>query len=58
MSGAQAELERLGVKKDNIVVEDVSGSFELPLAASRFVLDAKVYVKDEKREEEHSIPQY
>ena len=35
VKGAVEALNATGVKDDNIVIEDVSGSFELPLACSR-----------------------
>ena len=37
VKGALEAMASAGVKQDNIVVEDVSGSFELPLACSRCV---------------------
>ncbi|KAG9056556.1 hypothetical protein FS842_010313 [Serendipita sp. 407] len=37
LEGATAELERLGVLKENIVVQSVPGSFELPFACSKMI---------------------
>lgn len=36
LEGAVAKLKELGVKENNIIVQSVPGSFELPLACSRF----------------------
>ena len=38
LEGTVAKLKELGVKDENIVVESVPGSFELPLACSRFAI--------------------
>ncbi len=35
VAGAVAKLKEAGVKENNIVIETVPGSFELPLACSR-----------------------
>lgn len=35
VNGATSKLKELGVKEDNIVVQSVPGSFELPFAASK-----------------------
>ncbi|KAG8835884.1 hypothetical protein FRC17_000434 [Serendipita sp. 399] len=37
LDGATAELERLGVLKENIVIQSVPGSFELPFACSKMI---------------------
>ncbi len=37
VAGALEKLKEAGVKESNIVVQSVPGSFELPLACSRFV---------------------
>lgn len=37
LEGAVAKLKERGVKESNIVVESVPGSFELPLAAAKYV---------------------
>jgi len=37
VAGAVAKLKERGVKESNIVIESVPGSFELPLACSRYV---------------------
>lgn len=39
LEGTLNKLKQMGVKDTNIVVESVPGSFELPLAVSRFVSD-------------------
>ncbi|EDR14916.1 uncharacterized protein LACBIDRAFT_182050 [Laccaria bicolor S238N-H82] len=39
VAGAVAKLKESGVKESNIVVQSVPGSFELPLACSRYVRD-------------------
>jgi 6,7-dimethyl-8-ribityllumazine synthase len=36
VSGAIAKLKECGVKDSNIVIESVPGSYELPLACSRY----------------------
>lgn len=36
VNGAIAKLKERGVKESNIVIESVPGSFELPLACSRY----------------------
>ena len=36
VNGAVAKLKERGVKQSNIVIESVPGSFELPLACSRY----------------------
>ena len=36
--GAVAKLKERGVKENNIIVQSVPGSFELPLACSKFVI--------------------
>jgi 6,7-dimethyl-8-ribityllumazine synthase len=38
VAGAIVKLRECGVKESNIVVESVPGSFELPLAATKYVL--------------------
>lgn len=35
VKGTLETLQKQGVKRDNILVENVSGSYELPLACSR-----------------------
>lgn len=35
VKGAASSLEKAGVKAENIVIESVPGSFELPVATSR-----------------------
>lgn len=37
VKGAVSSLEKAGVKSENIVIESVPGSFELPIATSRCV---------------------
>jgi 6,7-dimethyl-8-ribityllumazine synthase len=37
LEGALKKLKEFGVKQNNIVVQSVPGSFELPMACSRFV---------------------
>lgn len=37
VKGSIAKLQELGVKESNIVVQSVPGSFELPLACSKYV---------------------
>lgn len=37
VAGAIAKLKERGVKESNIVIESVPGSFELPMACSRYV---------------------
>ena len=37
VKGAISSLEKAGVKSENIVIESVPGSFELPIATSRWV---------------------
>ena len=37
VKGAVAKLKERGVKDSNIVIESVPGSFELPLACSRYI---------------------
>lgn len=37
VSGAKKTLLASGIKEENIVVESVPGSYELPLAAQRYV---------------------
>lgn len=37
INGAVAKLKERGVKDSNIVIESVPGSFELPLACSRYI---------------------
>ena len=39
VEGALTKLKESGVKESNIVVQSVPGSFELPLAASKCVLN-------------------
>lgn len=39
VAGAIAKLKESGVKESNIIVQSVPGSFELPLACSRYVRD-------------------
>lgn len=36
VAGAVAKLKERGVKESNIIIESVPGSFELPLACSRY----------------------
>ena len=43
VNGAVAKLKERGVKDSNIVIESVPGSFELPLACSRY-LDLLFYL--------------
>lgn len=38
LDGAVDKLKELGVKQDNIVVQGVPGSFELPFACSKYAL--------------------
>jgi 6,7-dimethyl-8-ribityllumazine synthase len=38
LEGALVKLKERGVKESNIVIQSVPGSFELPLAASKYVL--------------------
>jgi len=38
LEGAVSKLKEAGVKDENIVIQSVPGSFELPLATSRFVV--------------------
>lgn len=38
LHGAVKKLKDAGVKEDNIVIQSVPGSFELPMACSRFVM--------------------
>jgi 6,7-dimethyl-8-ribityllumazine synthase len=42
VKGAVDALTASGVKADNIVIEDVSGSFELPLACSRLIAASQI----------------
>lgn len=42
VDGCKAELLRLGVKEENIVVEEVPGSYELPLGAKCLLEGGKV----------------
>ena len=37
VKGAVSSLEKAGVKTENIIIESVPGSFELPVATSRYV---------------------
>lgn len=37
VAGAVSKLKACGVKENNIVIQSVPGSFELPLACSRYV---------------------
>lgn len=37
VNGAVTKLKERGVKESNIVIESVPGSFELPLACSRYI---------------------
>lgn len=39
VKGSISSLEKAGVKAENIIVESVPGSFELPIATSRYVVD-------------------
>jgi 6,7-dimethyl-8-ribityllumazine synthase len=38
LDGAVDKLKELGVKEENIVVQSVPGSFELPFACSKYAL--------------------
>nr|ACZ59469.1 6,7-dimetjyl-8-ribityllumazine sythase [Flammulina velutipes] len=42
VAGALAKLHEAGVKKENIVVETVPGSFELPLACSKVIAGSHI----------------
>ena len=42
LEGALKKLKEFGVRENNIVVQSVPGSFELPMACSRFVSDIQV----------------
>ena len=37
LQGAVSKLKAVGVKENNIVVQSVPGSYELPMAASKYV---------------------
>lgn len=44
VAGAVAKLKERGVKESNIVIESVPGSFELPLACSKYAFCTSFYI--------------
>lgn len=45
VGGAVAKLKEAGVKDNNIVIESVPGSFEIPYAVQRYAISQRLHVR-------------